>query len=283
MLRVMILSMALLMSLVPDVVFAAPNIGVASVVTGRVTVERAASASRQTRLEPGDQVFQGDRVRTQSDGSVKLTFRDGSTIRLSGGSDLLLNEFVYTPGSERKSRFDLMRGRMRAAVASFLSDSSVEVGTPTAVAGVRGTEFMVSVEDIASFGPQQDTETQVVVFHGQVSVRSTWEQAAEEVLLDAGHGSRVGRHAAPAQPQPLSRSELRQMYQTSHVREPGNVREQVMQNVVSEVDGQLRRSSTGVRTTGELSRSVAPPIRQESTDAHREPRLTIRIVPPEQR
>lgn len=137
-----------LVMLAPAVPHAAepdPEARVATVKTlsGPANVERAGGT---LALAIGMGLLQSDTVVTGSASTLGLTFEDGALVSLGPNSRLQIDRFRFdraTQGGE----FDttLSRGRM-AVVSGRIAKSQVDamkVRTPTALLGVRGTEFVV--------------------------------------------------------------------------------------------------------------------------------------------
>ncbi len=132
----------------------AGSAGEFTVVKGRVDVTRPGTAARM--VSAGDPVEVGDVVRTKSRSRAEIVFRDGSILRLAPGSRLEITEFL---AGEQESRgiFKLFRGKVRSRVKKIMGSlfgrfqrNRFEVHTPTAVIGVRGTDFVVyHLEDVS--------------------------------------------------------------------------------------------------------------------------------------
>lgn len=106
--------------------------------------------ARNDLLCPGDSIRVGQRSRAD------ISLLDQSVLRLNAGSAIT----VEAPKARSTGVVDLLRG----AVHFFSRGArSLEVKTPFTIAGVRGTEFLVSLE------PQQ---TLLTVFEGQVLAES---------------------------------------------------------------------------------------------------------------
>jgi hypothetical protein len=125
----------------------AAEIGQIKVSNGQVSVERKGEtlAGRVgTRLESSDI------LRTGSDGSVGITMRDNSLLSAGPNSILALERFDYDPTSNQ-GRFDarLQKGSL-AVISGRIAKQSPEamtVRTPSAILGVRGTEFVLAAND----------------------------------------------------------------------------------------------------------------------------------------
>ena len=125
---------------------AAVDIGQVKVVKGTVTVERSGQA---VPAEAGTRLQTSDVVRTGSDGSAGITMTDNSLLSAGPNSVLALDRYDFD-STTNQGRFDasLRRGTL-AVVSGRLAKQSPDamtLHTPTAVLGVRGTEFVVSVQ-----------------------------------------------------------------------------------------------------------------------------------------
>jgi hypothetical protein len=136
--------------IVPAPILAAA-VGQFTSVVGDVTVTRAGVVSKPVVKSP---VQEKDWIVTGPRASAKLVFDDDSTISLEQNSRFEVRDF-QVKGNARKGMFALALGRLIADVQRFIGgESYFEVHTPTAIAGVRGTGFVVSV---AMIGGQMTT------------------------------------------------------------------------------------------------------------------------------
>ncbi len=129
----------------------AAAVGQFTSVMGDVTVSRAG-----VRIKPAVKmpVHTKDLIVTGDRSTVTLLLEDDSTISLSSNSRFEVREFNVR-GKTRRGLFSMTIGRLTAEVKKFIGgNSSFEVHSPTAVAGVRGTGFEFVV---AMVGPQLTT------------------------------------------------------------------------------------------------------------------------------
>jgi hypothetical protein len=126
---------------------AAADIGQIKVAKGQVTIERDGRALPAT---VGTRVQTSDVVKTGADGSVGITMDDDSLLSAGPNSVLSLDRYSFDPTTS-KGRFDASLNKGTLAVISGRiakqSPDAMTVRTPTAILGVRGTEFAVSVND----------------------------------------------------------------------------------------------------------------------------------------
>ena len=114
---------------------------------GEVLIERSGNI---VKAENGTPVYPNDTVRTGSDGSVGIIFKDNSRISIGANSRLDLKKFVFKPAQQQFS----MINKLTKGTASFvsgkmtkLSPESVVLETPTSTIGVRGTTYNVKVNE----------------------------------------------------------------------------------------------------------------------------------------
>ena len=125
------------------------EIGLVKVARGTVTVERAGAA---LPVAPGMRLQRSDVVTTGADGSVGITMTDNALLSAGPNSTIALDRYEFDP-TTHAGRFDasLRKGSL-AVVSGRIAKQSPEamtVRTPSAVLGVRGTEFAVRVDDPA--------------------------------------------------------------------------------------------------------------------------------------
>ena len=146
--------------LLPGAAAYAQTSGTLTSVAGSVFVKTGEGAEQAARQ--GDTVEPGARLRTGDDGNAEVTFGDGSKLQIRPGTQVALSG---TKRPEKKSSIVLFFGRVWSKVTrSVGGDTSYEVNTPNAVAGVRGTEFETAVAD--------DGTAKVRVTEGKVAVSS---------------------------------------------------------------------------------------------------------------
>jgi len=123
------------------------DIGQIKVATGQVSVERK---GQSLPGKVGLVLESDDVLRTGADGSVGITMRDNSLLSAGPNSILTLEHFEFDPTTS-DGRFDARLRRGTLAVVSGRiakkSPQAMTVRTPSAVLGVRGTEFVVSVDE----------------------------------------------------------------------------------------------------------------------------------------
>ena len=128
-------------------------------------------------------VFAQERIETVRTGGLQIEFIDGTEIRLGSESDIVLDQFVFNTDSETGELVaNIGKGAFRF-ITGKLSGPGFKVITPTAIIGVRGTDFVVLVAE--------DGATQVGVLEGEVEMSSLFD-ASDAVVIPAGNGAEIG-------------------------------------------------------------------------------------------
>ena len=129
-------------------------------------------------------VFSYDTVKT-GNGKVGIEFIDDTRVDVTEHSKLIIDEFVYDPNSKTgKLSLSAKLGTVRYASGQIAKNSAtnVQITTPTATIGVRGTDFTMTIDEIGSSTiillPSSDTNGNCFV--GEISVESD----AGQVILN---------------------------------------------------------------------------------------------------
>jgi len=121
-----------------------PVIGSAQMVQGDAFVVHMGQ-SVAYKLKKGSPLYAADTLVTNERSRINAKMNDKSVIGLAPLSSLKIDRAVYDPQkNERSSFLSLMWGRARFIVAK-LTKPNYQVMTPTAVCGVRGTDFAIAV------------------------------------------------------------------------------------------------------------------------------------------
>ena len=124
--------------------------------TGSVTIEHASAILVQANLPTGsagqakvdDPVYRGDLIQTGADGSLGITFADGTSFKVSSNARMELNEFVYDPkGNSNSTLFSLSKGTFTFLAGTIAKTGNMKVETPVGTMGIRGTAPHVEILD----------------------------------------------------------------------------------------------------------------------------------------
>ena len=177
----LVLALALLCA-PPALAQGARAIGTVGELVGRCLVTSHGETQARS-LSVGAEVYEGDRIRTSAGARLRLELIDGSVVQLGEQTDLVLDWFLHAP--DLGSQNVLLRvsaGIFRVIAELVLPRSAFQVQTATAVASVRGTDWIAE----ATAGA-----TAIVALDGRVAVRNLRPGIVGEVVLGAGEGTTV--------------------------------------------------------------------------------------------
>ncbi|WPB59262.1 FecR domain-containing protein [Xylophilus sp. GOD-11R] len=130
----------------PAAAVATVRAGTVKLVNGQV---KLSDGKTERPVAPGDGIASADSIVTGADGSISVVLRDGTLIVVGPNSRTDLREFSFDATSYQGNMVvSVVRGTMRM-VSGLLRKNrpdSVSVETPTALIGIRGTDFIVEVE-----------------------------------------------------------------------------------------------------------------------------------------
>lgn len=193
----------------PQFALASASYGLFMVVKGDIKVIDA--QNKATAVRVGSKILPGETVTSGPDSRAKIVMSDRNVINISPGTTLKIEKYENNPKTgEKNVLINLQEGKARTNVEQKYDGekSKFQIRTPTAVAGVRGTQFLVS------FDPGSQL-TQVVTLRGAVSFASLDAPAgAQAVMVRKGESTSMAPGAeAPEPPKVLPKEEIRRLDQ----------------------------------------------------------------------
>jgi hypothetical protein len=124
----------------------AQDVGRVKTVKGTVYIERA--GQREVALV-GTGVRQADTLVTGPDGAVGVTLSDDTLLSAGPNSILVIERFVYDGNRPGSIEAALTKGTLAVVSGRIAKQApdAMRVKTPSAILGVRGTEFVVRASD----------------------------------------------------------------------------------------------------------------------------------------
>jgi hypothetical protein len=156
--------------------------GKLSRLAGPVTIIRSGVESAAAA---GQDVLVSDSIRAGADARAEVTFSDGSVLTVGPGSEVAI-AFFAPEAQESSAVLDVIAGIARVTVNKATSWGRFDVRTTTAVASVRGTDYLVE---------NTGAKTAVFVAEGRVAVSS--RAGSGTVILRQGQGVDVTAERGP--------------------------------------------------------------------------------------
>lgn len=166
------------------------------------------SLTTGNRLVPqiGFQISADHKIRTGKRSFAEIVLNNGTKISLKEVS--VLNVMSLKAGeSSQPTRIRLLTGKVRIALKRLLRDDfphSLILKTPTAIAGVRGTDFGA----IAS-----RYETKIAVFSGSVEVASSNKKIIKSYILREREETGILKNTPPSRPRTVPQDILKNWFQ----------------------------------------------------------------------
>lgn len=169
------------------------NDGIVNFITGDV---KLISDGKAVSANVGDKITEGMTVKTGAKAIADIHF-EGSVIRVLEKSSVVMKELVKNLSANKElTELYVENGQIFTKVTRKLSEGEkFKINTPTAVAGVRGTEFMVS---------EKDGKSNIACIEGKVAVKEAAKDDSTYVFVEAGKEANVEKG------KPVSVNDLRQ-------------------------------------------------------------------------
>lgn len=188
--------------------------GVLRVVKGDVQI-KSGQTGQLTKARLGAQVDPKDVIITGPDSRAKIVMVDNNEINVSPDSQVEIQHYEYDPNQGKKEvLLNVIYGKVRSKVEQHYDGKTTkfEVKTPSAVAGVRGTDFMTSFDKASG-------SSQVVTFRGAVAFGLPGPNGsiANAVSVTPGKTASSTGGAPPNAPTTMPKDQLAKMDQESKV------------------------------------------------------------------
>ncbi len=127
----------------------AADVGLIKVSKGDVQIQRGGSS---VAAAVGSAVQTSDVIVTGADSSAGVTFSDNSLVSVGPNSVFAIDKYSFdTTTHAGEFQGSLKQGRLAAVSGKMVKQSpeSMQIRTPSSIMGVRGTEFVVQVDEKA--------------------------------------------------------------------------------------------------------------------------------------
>ena len=126
---------------------AVADIGSVIDLTGTAVIKRGRDTIAIVKNTP---VETNDKIETKN-GVVNIKFKDDTTVKVTENSSLVIDDFVYDPKNASGGKLSLKAasGTVRYVSGNIAHNNpnSVKINTPTAAIAVRGTDFVMAVDE----------------------------------------------------------------------------------------------------------------------------------------
>lgn len=183
--------------------FSQEAIGKVIALEGKVEAKSEGSQSWRV-LNLKDDVYEKDTIKTGEDSQVEIFFVDETTVSIGPETTIKIEKLMCSPAKNyREGNFELIMGKARFDVGRLFSkDSTFEVRTPTAVAGVKSTRFIVWVTS------SSELMTRLAVIKGIVAARNISPLVRGEVLMTGNFMTIIRFNTQPDDPNSMGSGDM---------------------------------------------------------------------------
>jgi hypothetical protein len=180
--------------------------GIFMVVKGDVTV-----TGKDNKAEPakvGKKVVQGDIISAGKEGRAKIVMADKNVLNISPETQIKIEKYENDGKDKKNVELNVLYGKVRASVEQKYDGekSKFNIKTPSAVAGVRGTDFLTG------YNPATKAMS-VITFAGSVAVGAAGPGGAivNPVFVNPGQMTEAKAGGAPSKPQAMPKEEMQKL------------------------------------------------------------------------
>jgi hypothetical protein len=182
--------------------------GILKVVKGDVQI-KSAKSGQNVKARIGEKVFPKDVIITGKDARAKVVMVDNNEINVSPESQVEIQHYEFNPNEGKKDvLLNVIYGKVRSKVEQKYDGKTTkfQIKTPSAVAGVRGTDFMMGYS-------QASHQSNVITFQGRVDfgMPGPGGTIMNPVSVTPGTQASASPGAAPSDPKPVPKEELAKM------------------------------------------------------------------------
>ncbi|AZZ37956.1 hypothetical protein CIK05_14475 [Bdellovibrio sp. qaytius] len=190
--------------------------GLLMIVKGQVQV--AKMKTQPVSAKVGGKVYPQDTIITGKDSRAKIVMSDRNIINVLPETKIRIDQYINDT-KEKNVRLSLIEGKIRTNVEQKYdnNENKFEIKTPSAIVGVRGTQFLTSYN-------KSSNTTGVTTFRGEVIFRGldkTSDKLTEAVLVKRGETSENESGRKPGSPVKMSPSEFKRIEGDTAVRKEG--------------------------------------------------------------
>ncbi len=187
-------------------------------------------SGRSRTLFKGSDLFQGDRIETDSDSSLAMRFTDDSVFNLGENAAMSVDAYEYQEDAKKNSFVSsIFKGAFRfvSGLVARARSRAMGVRTPVATIGIRGTHVA---------GEADATSARIILLAPQGEARPTSIEVSNEfgsvVVDEPGYGTEVpDANSAPTPPRRMQlrtvQNLMRTMQSIGRIRPPPNIRPRI--------------------------------------------------------
>lgn len=159
---------------------------------GEVEIQRE---NQNIEAKVGEKVYAKDRLVSSNSAYAKVLMNDDTILHLGPESELLIENFQMKTKKDREATYNILKGKVRSLFTVKSEKKTLEIKTPTASMGIRGTEFITEV-----FEEDNTLKTDVALLSGKIDVEilyGNFEKTDRMISMVPGQILNTGKRLTP--------------------------------------------------------------------------------------
>jgi hypothetical protein len=250
-----------------------------SMLAGKATILRE-GAPAPIAATPNMQLLPADMILTGDQSKLNIILENSGVIQIGPNSRVVLSS-LYIKDGAADQKLSVRAGQVILGLKKLQKDAVFNVETPTAIAGVRGTSFMVNVQnsDANSAFPYfvkmeqaRDIRTKVAVLSGAVEFIDAKDEKKSVLITQLRQAILEGDDFDNIKLMNIDRISLDQLNELRGFAELGKLKMKEISEEIGQVDPEIRQvlgtsleSKAGIKKAGTLDADEESKLKDAST------------------
>lgn len=208
----------------------------------------------------GTKILPSDVLITGKDSYVNVAIKNRGILKIKENSNVTFKELLVIDDLNNATKIQVSAGKVVLGLKKLVKDSKFEVETPKAVAGVRGTSFLVAVykEDTAGFPyfvkitTKENVVTKLGVLSGKVELKDLTKPEQKVIINALKEATLVNDDFENIKIEKISMETLNEI---GAIKELSEIKEYKLEDITDEiksVEPQIEMIQKGVKTKSEI-------------------------------
>jgi hypothetical protein len=243
-----------------------------SLVIGEVVILRDNAAGQMAakmnmELQPADMVITGDKSK------LNIVLENSGVVQIGPNSKVVLSALFLRDDGSSDQKIAVKAGQIILGLKKLQKDSAFNVETPTAVAGVRGTSFMVNVQEnednnafpfFVKLNDKKNVTTKIAVLAGAVELSGGKSGSKTVMVNQLKQAVLQGADFDNVQVMNIDRLTLDQLSEIRGFAEISKLKMQDIAEEIGQVDPEIKQMlKTDLTTTSEIKKATSDVSAQE--------------------
>lgn len=243
-----------------------------SLAIGNVVVLRDGAAGQMVAklnmaLQPADMIITGDKSK------LNIVLENSGVVQIGPNSKVVLSALFLKDDGSSDQKIAVKAGQIILGLKKLKKDSAFNVETPTAVAGVRGTSFMVNVQEnednnafpfFVKLNNKKNVTTKIAVLAGAVELSDSKSTSKSVMINQLKQAVLQGADFDNVKIMNIDRLTLDQLSELRGFAEISKLKMQDITEEISQVDPEIKQMlKTDLTAKSEIKKATSDVSAQE--------------------